>query len=260
MVNRSIFKKVVLDQDQIDFLLGYPEISKPELQARHTELEEFDIGQFLSAGETSLRDLKILGLGYVGLVVLVVKNQQLFALKIRRANSKNESLLTEAAALQKANQEAIAPKVYQASQNFILMDFVEGENFLEWLKQSIANQDFYGIYQVINNLIEQAFRLDQIGLDRDDMKCITKDVIVTPKNQPILLDFSGASGDRRPQNVTALVQGLFWGSVVARYLKPLLPHCNQERLVPLLRNYKKQQNRPNFDALKQAIALPTFSD
>ena len=86
------------------------------------------------------------------------------------------------------------------------------------------------------------------------MKCITKDVIVTPANRPVLLDFSGASGDRRPQNVTALIQGLFWGSIIATYLKPLFSHCTKTLLLPHLRRYKANPNSHSFKALKQAIA------
>ncbi|OKH19616.1 hypothetical protein NIES208_01615 [[Limnothrix rosea] IAM M-220] len=258
-MRRLVTGQVTLNVEQENQLLGYPEISEMERQARRQELESFGIEKMLSMGKQSLRGLQILGLGYVGLVVLVIKDQQLFALKIRRTNGKNASLLSEAEVLRQVNQWGIAPRVYQGSQNFILMDFIDGQSFLDWLQKAIANKEHHSIYQVLDNLIEQAFRLDQMGLDRDDMRCITKDVIVTPKHHPVLLDFSGASGDRRPQNVTALVQGLFWGSVVARYLQPLFPHCNRGRLVPLLRHYKIQQNRANFDALKQAIALPDLS-
>ncbi|AFY38906.1 Ser/Thr protein kinase [[Leptolyngbya] sp. PCC 7376] len=248
-----------LTEDQENQLLGYPRISPVEQQARRQELTAFGLEGICQAGEQSLCDLQILGLGYVGLVVLVIREGKQFALKIRRTNAKRESLLPEAKAIRQANKVGVAPKIYQASDNFILMDFIEGKSFLEWLQWAIAKYPTSIILDVINNLLEQAYKLDQIGLDRDDMKCITKDVIVTATHQPVLLDFSNASGDRRPQNVTALVQGLFWGSVIAKYLKPLLPHCNQEQLLSHLRHYKGHPNRTNFDTLKQAITLSSLN-
>ena len=272
MTGQDFLTQAPLNQDQINQLLGYP-CSFPEIQQlRRQELANYHLDGLYSAGDTIIDNLNILGLGYVGLVVLVIKNQRQFALKIRRTNSKKDNLQAEAKALKQVNELDIAPQLYQASNNqvneldiapqlyqasnnFILMEYVIGQPFLEWLKMAIADHNRQPIYTVLDSLLEQAFQLDQIGLDRDDMKCITKDVIVTSEMCPVLLDFSGASGDRRPQNVTALVQGLFWGSVVANYLKPIFPHCTQDIFLPYLRRYKAKPNRGNFTALKKAISL-----
>ena len=255
MTGQHSLESTLLTTEQVNQLLNYPNGSLEILQLRQRELATYHLDGLYAVGNKAIGNLQILGLGYVGLVVLATKNQQHFALKIRRTNSKKANLQAEATALKQANQLGIAPQIYQASDNFILMEYVIGQPFLEWLQRAIADKNHKAIHTVLDSLLEQAFQLDQIGLDRDDMKCITKDVIVTKKGQPVLLDFSGASGDRRPQNVTALVQGLFWGSVIANYLKPLFPYCNPDLLLPNLRLYKAQPHLSNFMALKQAINL-----
>ena len=252
--------QLLLTKAQIGFLLGYPKISEYELKIRQQKLDEFDLQNFYSLGSKQLSDFQILGLGYVGLVVLVDQNQHEYALKIRRTDAPKADLFLEAQALQKANMHGIAPKIMQANSDFILMEYVKGEAFIEWLKQAIARQNKSVIINVLESLLQQAFQLDQIGLDRGDMNCITNDVIITAQNQPVLIDFSSASGDRQQKNLTSLVQGLFWGSIVAEHLRPLFPYCNQDYLIPFLRRYKKESNLISFESLKQAILFPSSKD
>lgn len=245
--------KAVLTKTQENFLLSYPQISEVELQARQQELISFQVEDFYGFGKQKIKNIQILGLGYVGLVVLVEKNQQTYAFKIRRTDAAKLNLDTEAHYLKLANTCGIGPKLYQASSNFILMEHIVGQSFLSWLKSAIAPPNLPLISDVLASLLEQAFQLDQIGLDRGDMNCITNDVIITPDNQPVLIDFSSASGDRQPKNLTSLVQGLFWGSVLSEYLRPIFFYCDQKTLLPFLQTYKKAKNQANFLRLKQQI-------
>ena len=245
--------KTLLTQIQKQFLLGYPQLAEADLQARQEELISFQVEGFYSFGKQKIKSIQILGLGYVGLVVLVEKNQQNYAFKIRRTDAAKLNLDAEAHYLNLANTCEIGPKLYQSSPNFILMEHIVGQSFFAWLKSAIASPNLFLILKVIENLLEQAFQLDQIGLDRGDMNCITNDVIITPDNQPVIIDFSSASGDRQPKNLTSLVQGLFWGSAIAEYLTPIFPQCNQENLCPFLRTYKQDKSHGNFLKLKQQI-------
>ncbi|MGB2925998.1 MAG: RIO1 family regulatory kinase/ATPase [Limnothrix sp.] len=235
-----------------DFVLGYPTATPDILAARHTELAAFRLTKILDYGAVNLGQQAVLGLGYVGIVVLVERDRQQFALKIRRTNIDKLSLVAEAEYLQQANTVNIAPQVVQWSENFILMEYIVGESLFIWVQRMSAMGKIEAIKLVIKNLLKQSFRLDQLGLDRGDMSCVTNDVVVR-NEEPVLLDFSRASGDRRPQNVTALVQGLFWGSALAKYLQPTLSHCTKDQLLPLLRAYKQQQTTEHFAALTQAI-------
>lgn len=248
-----IQKKILLTKQQQDFLLGYPKITDSDLKTRYQELAQFQLESFYTFGNQQLKNIQIVGLGYVGLVILVSKENCNYALKVRRTNILKSDLLTETKYLKLANSYGIAPTFIQGSQNFLLMEYIEGQPFLQWLELAIAQPNFLVIETVLENLLEQAFQLDQIGLDRGDMNCITNDVMITPQQQPVLIDFSSASGDRQPKNLTSLVQGLFWGSVIAEHLRPIFPHCHQANLLPLLRAYKQEKTYANFFQLKQRI-------
>ncbi|NJN74178.1 MAG: hypothetical protein HC799_15935 [Limnothrix sp. RL_2_0] len=236
-----------------DEILGYPVATPEIIAARRKELAVYGLTTIWDYGGAAIANQSVLGIGYVGVVVLVERAGQKLALKIRRTNIDKHSLIEEAHCLERANTVAIAPMVMQWSQNFILMEYIAGERFFDWLQRAAINSTKTEVWPVVVDLLEQSFRLDQLGLDRGDMNCVTNDVLMRA-GQPVLIDFSRGSGDRRPQNVTALVQGLFWGSVMARYLTPFFPHCTKEILTPLLRNYKHQRNRANFDAILIAIA------
>lgn len=236
-----------------DEILGYPVATPEILSARRLELATYGLTAVLDEGTAAIANQSVLGIGYVGVVVLVERAGQKLALKIRRTNIDKKSLVAEAHCLQRANAVAIAPQVMQWSQNFILMEYIAGDRFFDWLQRAAVNSTTTEVWPVVADLLEQSFRLDQLGLDRGDMNCVTNDVLMWA-GRPMLIDFSRGSGDRRPQNVTALVQGLFWGSVIAKYLTPFFPHCTRGILTPLLRSYKHQRSQANFDAILAAIA------
>ncbi|WP_024546207.1 hypothetical protein [Picosynechococcus sp. NKBG15041c] len=234
-------------------ILGYPMATALEVEKRRSHLHSWGITSLWAVGPKNLGGFPVLGLGYVGVVVLVPWQGKSCALKIRRLDSNHQSLIPEMQHLQKANQSGIGPRLLKGSADFLLMEYVAGRSLLSWL------QDHQGAFQhkarqaVVKNILTQAFALDQVGLDRGDMGCLTQDVIVDDRQRPVLLDFSGASLNRRPQNLTSALQGLFWGSILAEYVAPDFPQGSQTILRPHLRRYKQQPTELNFQAIMAAL-------
>lgn len=212
-------------------LLAYPHGADDVLADRWAELQTFGIEVIYSYGPETLAGLEILGVGYCGIVLLVRHQGQERVLKILRDPAPKASLQTEAGMLRRANAVNVGPQHITHSDNFLLIDYIGGPMLVDWLQIS---QSAKAIYSVVSQLIHQAYCLDQVGLDHGDLRCITAHALVQP-HSPILIDFSRASLDRRPANVTTLVQGLFISTHIAKLLLPWFPQVKKTELIEHLR-------------------------
>ncbi|EKV01804.1 putative Ser/Thr protein kinase [Leptolyngbya sp. PCC 7375] len=236
-------------------LLVYPSGNQDMLSHRWAELQTCGIDAIYAYGPETLADFAILGSGYCG-VVLRVRHQGCDrVLKILREPAPQPNLSTEATMLKRANAVGVGPKYLAHSDHFLLMDYIEGPMLVDWLQ---ASQSAESIHRVVFQLIHQAYRLDQAGLDHGDLRCITAHALVQPTG-PVLIDFSGASLDRRPANITTLVQGLFISTHIAKLLRPWFPNVNKSELIEHLRRYKQQPSSKYLGQLLQYLELGQVS-
>lgn len=232
-------------------LLAYPSGNETTLARRWAELQTHQVDAFYPHGPQTLMGVSILGLGYCG-VVLKVRHQGLCrVLKIRREPAPQASLRLEAAMQLRANAVGVGPNHIAHSDNFLLMDYIDGPLLVDWLQ---SPQPAKAIHRVVGQLIHQAYRLDQAGLDHGDLRCITAHGLMRAEG-PVLIDFSGASLNRRPANITTLVQGLFISTHIAQLLRPWFFSVNKAELINYLRRYKQQPSLPQVNLLLSYLGL-----
>ena len=229
-------------------LLAYPSGDEELLVHRWAELQTFDIDSIYSHGPATLAGLEILGLGYCGIVLRMRHQGTDRVLKIRRAPAPQESLHMEADMLARANTVDVGPSHIAHSDNFLLMEYLDGPMLVDWLQDSPPVEE---VHHIVSQLIQQAYRLDQAGLDHGDLRCITAHTFVQSQ-EPVIIDFSKASLGRRPANVTTLVQGLFISTHIAQLLRPWFPGINSSVLIDHLRRYK---HHPSWAVLQSLIAF-----
>jgi predicted Ser/Thr protein kinase len=232
-------------------LLAYPSGDEVVLAHRWAELQTYDLDVIYAYGPQTLASLKILGLGYCGVVLRVRHQGEDRALKIRREPAPQGSLRTEADMLMQANTVGVGPSYVAHSDNFLLMDYIDGPMLVDWLQKP---QPVEVIHSIVSQLIHQAYRLDQAGLDHGDLRCITAHALVRSQ-EPMLIDFSKASLNRRPANVTTLVQGLFISTHIAQLLQSWFDYVRKPVLINYLRRYKHHPSWTNLQALKTYLAL-----
>ncbi|MEM7062911.1 MAG: serine/threonine protein kinase [Cyanobacteria bacterium P01_B01_bin.77] len=235
-------------------LIAYPSGDAETLTHRWVELQTLGIQAVYDHGPETLAGLNILGLGYCGVVLRVRHGGNERVLKIRREPAPQSSLHREADMLVRANAINVGPQHIAHSDNFLLIDYINGPTLVNWLHQS---QPVEAIYSLVSQLIHQAYRLDQAGLDHGDLRCITAHALVQ-SGVPVLIDFSGASLDRRPANVTTLVQGLFISTHIAKLLRPWFPQIDKSKLIEHLRRYKFQPSLIHLRQLFQYLSLEDF--
>jgi len=238
-----------LIQEPYASVLCFPNPTEAELQSRLQELQSHSVTALEFSGSASVFGVAVpvLGKGFVGIVVIAHMNGQRVAVKIRRADADRADLLHEARMISKANTVNVAPKLIASSKNFLLMQLIDGDLLPNWLK---TNKDATAVKQVLMEVLEQCFRLDQVGLDHGELSKAPKHLLVDKTENPFIVDFETASVERRVANVTAVCQYLFAGnSTAAKILAETFGERNRSQLIDALKAYKKNRTRKNFEGL-----------
>ena len=235
-------------------ILGYPKCSTRQLISRISELEKLKIKSIALTWPTTIGKLEILGKGYVGVVVLAKKGKDRVALKIRRLDSQRPELKSEAKLLRLVNSVNVGPKLFDYSRNFVIMEFLDGEKIGNWIASLKGPGSSKKLKIVIKTILEDCFRLDQLGFDHGELSSISKHVIVGNK-KPTIIDFESSSINRKASNVTSITQAIFIGSGLEKKVKKIYKIPSKEKIIESLRNYKNEKTRKNFDDLLKVLKL-----
>jgi putative serine/threonine protein kinase len=235
-------------------ILGYPNATKRQIKSRIIELEKLKIKSICLEGPTTLGNLAILGKGYVGVVVIAKKGNKEVALKIRRTDSQRKNMKNESVLLKLVNSVKVGPKVFDVSKNFLVMEYLEGEKFSDWIESLKGTGSAKKLKSTIKNVLEDCFRLDQIGFDHGELSNISKHVIVG-KSKVSLIDFESSSTKRRPSNVTSIAQAFFIGSGISKKTQKIFKSSSKEKIIQALKSYKQEKSQENFDQLLKILKL-----
>ena len=235
-------------------ILGYPKATKNQIKTRISELEKLKIKSVSLTGPTTIGKIAILGKGYVGVVVLAKKGTKDIAVKIRRLDSQRKEMRNEAKLLKTVNSVNVGPKLYDASKNFLVMEFLEGEKIADWVKNLSGKGSVKKLKFTIRSVLEDCYRLDKIGFDHGELSSISKHVIVG-KSKSTLIDFESSSTKRRVSNVTSATQAIFIGSGIAKKVQRIYKVPSKDVIIENLRKYKKEQTRESFDELLANLKL-----
>jgi len=234
-------------------ILCYPNPSKRQITSRMNELKKLKISKIAFEGSTRIGNLQILGKGYVGVVVLAKQKTKTVALKIRRLDSQRNHMNDEAKLLKLANKAGVGPKFISNSRNFIVMEYLDGEKIGKWVSDIKGKGSVKKIKSAIKKTLEDCYNLDKIGLDHGELSSVRKHVIIG-KNTT-LIDFESSSVKRRVSNVTSATQGILIGSGISKKISRIYKCPSKNEIISVLRNYKKDKNRTNFDELLRILKL-----
>jgi putative serine/threonine protein kinase len=232
-------------------VICYPNLTQKGLRRRLRELEQLEIATIEFAGEKTVHDIQVLGKGCVGIVVKALTKKGGAALKIRRTDADRREMKHEAEMLKIANAINVGPRFLDLSKNFLLMEYIEGTLFPQWLKKTKAKLT---IRSVLRSSLEQCWRLDKKGLDHGELSHAPKHVIIK-NDTPYIIDFETASTNRKASNVTALSQHFFIASNIAEQVVEKIGKIDQEKLKQTLRSYKREKTRKNFETVLKTVRL-----
>ena len=103
-------------------------------------------------------------------------------------------------------------------------------------------------------MLEDCYRLDQIGFDHGELSNISKHVIVG-KTKSTLIDFESSSTNRRPSNVTSATQAIFIGSGIAKKVQKIYKNPSKQKIIDALKQYKQDRTQESFENLLRILKL-----
>lgn len=233
-------------------IICYPKLTQSELRKRLGELQRLGVDALEFTGKKQVVNTHVLGKGCVGIVTLAYKNNKRVALKIRRTDADRADMLHEAELLKEANIVDVGPKLLDVSENLLLMQLADGELLPKWLQKRVSRTR---MKKVFRSVLEQCWRLDDLGLDHGELSHAPKHVIVTEKDRVFIVDFESASRNRKPANVTSIFHYLFFSETASK-----IPGNSSNKNLAIkkaLRQYKNCVNRENFLAVMESCGLHT---
>lgn len=237
-----------LTQEPYASILCYPHSKPKEIMNRICELSELGVEAVEFVGDGSASNVPVLGKGYVGIVVTAYLMNKKYALKMRRLDADRVSLDHEAVMLQKANSVNVGPKFVAVSKNFMLSQLVNGLLLVNWLEKHRADKSL--VSKILLIILEQCWRLDEIGLDHGELSKAPRHLLVDKSDTPFIVDFETASVTRKASNVTSVCQYLFAGnSQVPKILAEINSEKDLSVIISVLRDYKKNRTRENFERI-----------
>ena len=242
----------IFEEEPYSKILCFPKVKESEVKKRLKELKKLGVTHVSFTGPLQIEKCHILGKGYVGMVVLAKKNNEIVALKIRRIDSPRKNMSNEAKLLQIVNKLDIGPKFIKNSKNFLVMEYIDGEKIIDWAKKTETKSQ--EVRSVLNNVLRECYLLDDAGLDHGELSTIDKHVIVG-KNKNTIIDFESSSTNRKPSNVTGATQGILIGTGLAKIIQKKIKLPPKETIINLIRQYKKNPNLENFEKITIGLKL-----
>ena len=245
-----------LDKEGYARIICYPQVDSEELGRRLAEMRQLSVEALCFKGEKKVDNTQVLGKGYVGIVVLAKTGLGLAALKIRRTDSGRTGMMHEAEILQKANSVDVGPKLLGYSENLLMMEFVDGAPFPKWLGDLAETEDArLTVRKVLKEILEQCWRLDEIGVDHGELSNAPKHIIVRDNCEVCILDFETSSIHRKVSNVTSVCHYLFMRSSASEAVRKKILDVKTDSLLKALKAYKKKCTRDHFERILRACLL-----
>lgn len=235
--------------------LAYPQPDENSVQLRTRQLKELGVTHLVFEGHLKMDGVSLLGKGVAGMVAVGIIGGRKVALKIRRLDSRRDSLANEARMLQAANAVGVGPEYLSNTPDVLVMELVEGERLPFWLTGLRGRGRKNRVKATVKTLLEQCHRLDAAGMDHGELSRAHKNVLVTKDGRPCIVDFESASSSRRPSNFTSLTQYLFLGGSLTRKVRRILGPVDRDELLRFLRLYKKGEAETAFHSILKLLKL-----
>lgn len=182
--------------------------------------------------------------GKRGLVYKGVYAKKTVVVKAQRPDAITLSTVQfEAQWLKKLNPHNIGPKLFFATEHFLVMEFIEGLLFEDFIQTEQKKE----IVVMIKKLLQQMHLLDTLGINKYEMNHPDKHVIIR-KGTPIMIDFERCRYTEDPKNITQVVQFISSGRITA-LLEEKGICVDKIEIQAAARNYKLSRSKKNFDKI-----------
>lgn len=160
-------------------------------------------------------------------------------LKVAKKNAPLNIMQNEARWLKRLEKYRIGPKLYKAGKDYVVYRFVKGKRIMDWMKE----HDKKEIKKIIKKILKQCRTLDKLKVNKKELQRPVKHIIIGKTAK--MIDFERCNKAKNPKNVTQFCQFL-----TSKNMKKILEKkgikIDKEKLITLLKKYKKEQSEKNF--------------
>jgi len=235
-----MYNIISLEDPDICLVIFYPfrEENREICKERIRELKDLGVTGVINYGPVSIGKFKVLGKGHAAIVSLAAhKSMGVVALKIRRSDSKRDSLENEAFILKILSETGYVPKLFLYSKNFIVREFIEGLLLKDFLEKYRDNHQM--IRDLAENLVRSAWKIDSFNVDIEEISRPDKQIII--KNNDLLkiyyIDLESAKTNDHPANLNRIISFLISNKLMREALNI------DENIVNILLSYLRDYRR-----------------
>ena len=181
-----------------------------------------------------IKDLKIIGEGWRAKVYRGKYQNKDLSFKVASQEIHKHPIQKEGQILKVVNQYGIGGKLFLTGEDFVAYEYIEGIHL-----NKVLNEENFKI--LINQLLDQAYILDKLKIDKGEMHKPYSNVLVDDNLKIYLIDFERAIKSLKPKNVLNLVQFITRGKE------------RNEELMNILREYKENQSEENYNKIKSYV-------
>ncbi len=211
----------------------YPKCDDARFKELINYLRDYGVNEIISYGKVRIGNINVIGKGHSSVIVLGRHdNYGLVAIKIRRVDSKVESLILECKLMNLGYP--VTPKAYLCSDDLIIREFIVGME-LSNLINHLSNCSEATL--LVLSILASAFWLDLVGIDHKELSRPDRHIIVTDKLTARIIDLESASL-RRGCNVCRV---LSWLLIRRKLLSRFCFNAEdiKSKINSLLRQYKR---------------------
>ena len=216
--------------------------------------------------DEGITDIEKLTKGHRGIIYTGKLNKTKVAVKTKNPESKAMGrIYNEARWLRLLNKYSIGPKIIMHDKDYFIYKFAKGMFFPEFIEKNNKTK----IKQIIKEIFNQCFKLDQLKINKEEMHHPYKHIIIDKKpilidarkskisgihktTKVVLLDFERTHKTLKPQNVTQFCQYITSGNL-AKILKSKGFRISKAKIVNLAGKYKKNMTKINLDKITGSI-------
>jgi putative serine/threonine protein kinase len=187
-----------------------------------------------------IRNKKFLGKGKRSIVYLgFIKNKKV-TIKCKRPDTKARGRIkNEADWLKVLNKYGVGPKFIALGKDYLIYEFVEGEEIIDWIKKSNKIK----VKKILKDIFLQCRTLDELKVTKGELHRPIKHILI--KDKPRMIDFERCKPADKPKNVTQFAQFLMRDNIY-NLLKSKDFKFDKKELIKTLKLYKKDYSKKNF--------------
>ncbi|MEM4879235.1 MAG: serine/threonine protein kinase [Desulfurococcaceae archaeon] len=198
----------------LEKVLCYPRSSCGEVfYKRLTKLREKGFIYLVETG-VKIGNIRVLGKGYSAIVVLACHEKYgLGALKIRRVDSRRDTLQKEALIMLKTRDLRIVPRLYLHDEDFIFRELIPLHrcfHYPAYLRALIDNNMVHELKALLRRTMNDLYNLDKMGVDHTELNRLEKHMYYCVDGEIKVIDWESAKESNKPTNISSFISYLLY--------------------------------------------------